>query len=152
MTAETEHQLRPATIASAARIAALQAEVFPDSWGERFVASLMLLPGTVAFVAEAEGGLQGYVLGRAIGGQAEIISIAVAPNAQRRGLGAALIAKALTAAIASGAKDIHLEVSSHNAAAQGLYVKAGFAVSGRRPRYYSDGSDALVYRRSLAHE
>lgn len=152
MTAGGAPQIKAATIASARRIAELQAAVFPDPWGERFVASLMQLPGTIAFVVEGEGGLQGYVLGRAIGGQAEIISIAVARSVQRRGVGAALLERALTAAIAAAARDIHLEVSAHNAAAHALYLRAGFAVSGRRPRYYADGSDALVLRRSLVSE
>jgi ribosomal-protein-alanine N-acetyltransferase len=37
-----------------------------------------------------------------------------------------------------------LEVRPSNTAALGLYGKFGFHIEGRRPRYYSDGEDALI--------
>jgi ribosomal-protein-alanine N-acetyltransferase len=42
-----------------------------------------------------------------------------------------------------------LEVAERNGAARALYAAAGFAAAGRRRRYYPDGADALVLRRSL---
>jgi ribosomal-protein-alanine N-acetyltransferase len=138
-----------ATIASARRIAAIQAASFPEPWGERFVASLLQLPGTVAFVGQAEGADLGYVLARAIAGEAEVLSIAVAASARHRGVGRALLAQAMAAASAAGSRDMHLEVSVANGAARALYESLGFTVSGRRPRYYADGADALILRRTL---
>jgi ribosomal protein S18 acetylase RimI-like enzyme len=35
-------------------------------------------------------------------------------------------------------------VGAGNAAAQGLYCAAGFSEVARRPRYYADGTDAIV--------
>ena len=45
-----------------------------------------------------------------------------------------------------GARAAFLEVSIGNKAARALYERAGFAPAGRRPRYYADGTDALVLR------
>jgi ribosomal-protein-alanine N-acetyltransferase len=152
MSETPEVRIVRASAASAPRIAALQAAAFPQPWGEGFVASLMHLPGTIAFVAEAGDAPVGFVLARALAGEAEILSVAVAEAGRRRGVGAALLRKALAAALAAGAEDIHLEVSVRNAAAIALYERAGFAQSGVRARYYADGSDALVLRRRLIRD
>jgi ribosomal protein S18 acetylase RimI-like enzyme len=42
-----------------------------------------------------------------------------------------------------------LEVSAGNAAALAFYAAAGFVQIDRRPRYYRDGSDAIVLRATL---
>jgi len=42
-----------------------------------------------------------------------------------------------------------LEVRASNAAAQALYTAAGFVADGRRPGYYPDGEDALLWRLDL---
>ncbi len=138
-----------ASIASAKRIATLQAAAFAEAWGDGFVTSLMHLPGTVAYIAETDDGLLGFVLARAIGGEAEIISIAVDKLARGQGVGGTLLGHALAAAAAAGAREIHLEVAVANVAALALYAQAGFKESGIRRRYYADGSDALVLRRRL---
>ena len=81
--------------------------------------------------------------------EAEILTIAVAPAAHRQGIGAALLAAAMAQAALRGAAAMFLEVAEGNAAARALYAAAGFRQSGRRRRYYPDGADALVLRRSL---
>ncbi|TCZ55290.1 GNAT family N-acetyltransferase [Roseicella aquatilis] len=91
----------------------------------------------------------GFVLARAAGGEAEILTLAVLPAARRQGLGAALMAAALAGAAARGAEAMFLEVAAGNAAALPLYRGLGFAEVGRRRRYYPDGADALVLRRDL---
>ncbi|HMZ61255.1 MAG TPA: GNAT family N-acetyltransferase, partial [Leptospiraceae bacterium] len=45
---------------------------------------------------------------------------------------------------------ILLEVSSRNIEAQRLYEKSGFRLSGRRKKYYSDDSDALIFKKICA--
>ncbi len=138
--------------AAAARIAALQAEAFAEPWDARFIASLLHLPGAIAALAEQGGADQGYVMARALAGEAEILSIGVAEAARGRGLGGALLAHALAAVAVAGAREARLEVSVANTWARALYARAGFVESGRRARYYSDGSDALVLRRTLVVE
>jgi ribosomal-protein-alanine N-acetyltransferase len=61
----------------------------------------------------------------------------------------ALLQAAMRQAAARQAEVMFLEVAESNAAAQALYMAAGFAEVGRRRHYYSDGTDALVLSRRL---
>jgi ribosomal-protein-alanine N-acetyltransferase len=78
----------------------------------------------------------GFVLLRAIAGEAEIISIGVRPEARRAGIGHRLMDTALAAAAAGGAEHLFLEVAADNWQALGLYLSYDFTEVGRRPNYY----------------
>lgn len=98
----------------------------------------------------------GILLGRAVAGEAELLTLAVLPEARRLGLGRRLVTRFLYQARLRGAGQAFLEVSAENAAAIALYESAGFVGAGRRRGYYHvDGDravDALVLRRELAAE
>ncbi|MFC7475415.1 GNAT family N-acetyltransferase [Dankookia sp. GCM10030260] len=140
--------LAAAAPADAAALAALHAAAFPpaEAWGVDAIALMLGLPGAYGIWSAG----QGFVLARAAGGEAEILTLAVLPAARRQGVGAALLAAALAAAVVRGAAAMFLEVAAGNAAALGLYRGFGFVEVGRRRRYYADGSDALVLRHDLA--
>ncbi len=53
-------------------------------------------------------------------------------------------------AAGAGAAVMLLEVAADNSAAAALYARAGFGQAGRRPRYYPDGTDALLLRVELS--
>jgi [ribosomal protein S18]-alanine N-acetyltransferase len=95
----------------------------------------------------------GILLGRAIAGEAELLTLAVAPEARRRGLGQALVSRFLYQARLRGAETAFLEVAADNMAAVALYESAGFAVTGRRKAYYLPPNgqriDALLMARVL---
>ena len=91
----------------------------------------------------------GMVLARVAADEADILTLAVAPEAQRRGLGRALLLAALDEAARRGAKSMFLEVSVTNEAASALYLSCGFTQVGRRRGYYAGGGDALVMRARL---
>jgi ribosomal-protein-alanine N-acetyltransferase len=94
----------------------------------------------------------GFVMAWAAGGDAELLTVAVVPEARRRGVGAALVTSAGVAALIRGAASMHLEVAETNTAAHALYVKLGYEEAGRRHAYYGGegGSvDAIVMRRAL---
>ncbi len=76
--------------------------------------------------------------------EAHIISLAVDPTHQRRGLGRQILEELLNQARAVGCRWATLEVNAHNQAAIHLYESAGFQPLGRRKGYYN-GEDALVY-------
>jgi ribosomal-protein-alanine N-acetyltransferase len=82
------------------------------------------------------------------------LTLAVAPEARRRGLGRALLDAGLAAAAASGAEAMFLEVAADNAAALALYAGAGFDRVGLRRGYYprvaGSAADALTLRRALS--
>jgi ribosomal-protein-alanine N-acetyltransferase len=139
--------LAATTEADAPALAALHAASFPprEAWGADAMGLMLRMPGAFGLWRPGEG----FVLARAIAGEAEILTLAVAPEARRRGLGAELMAGALAQAAARGAAAMLLEVAADNAAALGLYLGLGFSQVGRRRRYYADGRDALVLKLSL---
>ena len=95
----------------------------------------------------------GFLLGRAVAGEAELLTVAVAPEARGRGLGRRLVARFLYQARLRGAEVAFLEVAEDNAPARAVYAGAGFAESGRRRGYYRTPEgravDALVLHRVL---
>ncbi len=77
--------------------------------------------------------------------EAHISTIAAHRDWRRRGIGELLLAAMIDRAAEIGANIVTLEVRVSNLAAQTLYRKYGFEVTGRRTRYYSDnGEDALI--------
>jgi ribosomal protein S18 acetylase RimI-like enzyme len=80
---------------------------------------------------------------------ARLYSIATAPAARGRGIGANLLAAAETAARARGCRALRLEVRVDNAAAIALYERAGYRRMGGYTGYYEDGTDAWRYEKSL---
>ena len=87
---------------------------------------------------------EGFAIGRAVAGEAELLTIAVAPDAQGQGIGAALIDDFLAKAKLRQSESVFLEVAENNGAAIGLYVKKGFVQTGKRPRYYQQPDGTAV--------
>jgi ribosomal-protein-alanine N-acetyltransferase len=142
--------LRPARLADAATLGAIEAEVFPDPWSIEAFRSSIRAPATRVLVAEAGGEILGYAVLFVAADEAEVANIAVAPEARGRGVGRRLLDAMLTHAAEAGAHTAYLEVRVSNAVAQRLYERAGFAVVGRRRRYYQHpDEDALVMRTTL---
>jgi len=139
---------RPILPADMPGLAALHAAAFPpaDAWGADALSLMLGLEGGYGFMVENTG----FILARAVAGEAEVLTLAVAPAARRAGTGRALLQAALDGASARGANAMFLEVSRNNTAAGALYLSAGFTEVGLRRRYYSDGADALVLRRDLS--
>ncbi len=131
-----------------APLAAIHAACFAEPWDAPALADLLATPGAFAYAAEG-----GFVLARAAGGEAEILTLAVVPVSRRRGTGAALVGAAATHAQSLDANALFLEVAVGNAAARALYGKLGFIEAGRRKGYYAatgaKPEDALVLRSNL---
>ena len=87
----------------------------------------------------------GFVIARVAGDEAEILTLAVAPEARGQGLGRALLNAAIVEAQRRGAGAIFLEVGTDNPAALALYAGLGFANVGSRKGYYG-GRDASLLR------
>jgi ribosomal-protein-alanine N-acetyltransferase len=82
-------------------------------------------------------------------GEAELLRIAVAPSARRKGLARQLLRACEAALRASGIRALRLEVRVSNGAARSLYEAEGWRMEGLRPRYYRDGEDAALYGKDL---
>lgn len=95
----------------------------------------------------------GFLIGRAVAGEAELITLAVDPSARRQGMGARLVASFLAEAQARGAESVFLEVAESNTSAQRLYLTKGFEQKGKRRGYYQspkgERQDALVMTRQF---
>lgn len=89
--------------------------------------------------------IAGYV-GAAVNGQdADVMTVAVAPWAQGRGLGGQLVQAVVDAMASRGIGQLVLEVRADNGAAQRLYARHGFTRIAVRRGYYQ-GVDAWVMR------
>jgi ribosomal-protein-alanine N-acetyltransferase len=142
-------KLRDLSPKDGAILAEIHAASFEEGWGAEDILRFASSEASgFGLVAEAGGGaLAGFLLGRFIAGEAEVLTLAVRPSFRRKGVGRALIRAVLDAADAA-----FLEVAEDNPAAIALYESLGFEPVGRRAGYYSRRSgaaDAIVMRRAL---
>lgn len=120
---------------------------FDEPFAAESFRALLATPGMWAVLAwpDDDGAAPiGFAVARCVADEAEIVSIGVAPDARRRGVGAAVLADTLARAVAQGAASVFLEVGEDNPAAIALYVSAGFEKVGRRPGYYRRKTSAPV--------
>ena len=114
-----------------AALASLHATSFPESWSASAIRELFAGSGVFAYHLP-----DGFILARAVGDEAEILTLAVTPRARRRGFGRLLIRAAAHHAQKRGVHSLFLEVSADNIAAHTLYQGQGFIAVGRRKAYY----------------
>src|SRR2546427_272296 len=94
-----------------------------------------------------------FIVARLLADELHINNVAVRPDHRRAGVGTRLVGAALQWARERRADRAVLEVRAGNSAAQALYRRCGFAVEGRRRRYYaSPVEDALLMAVSLRSE
>jgi len=107
--------------------------------------------GVRTAVCEFDGGLVGVLEWRDLGGELEILELAVAPEHRRRGHASFLLASFVGQTADAARQPVHLEVRASNAAAIRLYSRFGFAVNGTRRGYYrGPDEDALRMSRPAA--
>jgi len=151
--APPEPALAEATVRDAAALAALHGVSFRRGWSEDELERLLLDKAVIAHRAVTGRTLAGFILSRLAAGEAEILSVAVAPARRGRGLARKLLDLHLRRLAGLGAAAVFLEVDEDNAPARRLYAGAGFREVGRRPAYYVRDtqvpSNALVLRRDL---
>lgn len=134
-------------------LAAVHRHCFDDAWSAAAFASLVGEPAVHALLATVSGDPVGLTLLRAAADEAEVLTLAVLPDARRAGHARALVEAGAAWAREAGCAALFLEVAESNAAARTLYAGAGFAMVGRRPGYYVRAGHAaeaaLILRRSL---
>ena len=121
----------------------------PRPWSEAEFAALLAGAGVFCL-----GDARGFVMGRAVAGEAEVLTLAVAPEQRRQGVARALMQGFAAQAQTAGAETAFLEVAADNHTAIALYLSLGYAEAGRRKRYFETPQgthiDALVMTKPLA--
>ncbi len=141
-------ELRPATAADLAPVAAIEAAAFSDPWSLEAFQALLGQPQVAWDVAvAADGTVVGYCVLLLAGVEGDVANIATAPGWRGRGVAHRLLVEACRTARRRGVDALFLEVREGNAPARALYARHGFQPVGRRRAYYRDPvEDALILR------
>lgn len=142
------------------RITYINRTCLPENYSDYFFVELHHRFPETFIVAEENGEVVGYIMCRIETGlssfvfrglikKGHIVSVAVLQEYRRKGIGEALVAKAMENMRSYKAKHCFLEVRVANTAAVDLYKKLGFEVSRTVRGYYADGEDAYVMETKL---
>jgi ribosomal-protein-alanine N-acetyltransferase len=146
--------VQPATGRDTHRLAAIHAASFHRGWSEDEFDHMLAERNTLIHVLRTGSNVVGFAISRIGADEAEILSIAIDDIHRGRGLSGNLLLTHLGHLVGRGVRTVFLEVEENNRPARRLYERAGFAVVGRRERYYrqADGEqlNALLMRRDLS--
>ena len=142
------------------RITYINRTCLPENYSDYFFVDLHRRFPETFIVAEENGEVVGYIMCRIETGlsssifrglikKGHIVSVAVRQEYRRKGIGEALVAKAMENMRLYKAKHCFLEVRVANTAAVDLYKKLGFEVSRTVRGYYADGEGAYVMETKL---
>jgi len=156
----TLRQFRPSDID---KVMYINQVSLPENYSSYFFMDLFEQFPETFIVAEGDGEIMGYIMCRVETGlpsfrsfdipkRGHIISIGVLPQYRNRGVGRALVQKALQAMTKYKAKECYLEVRVSNLPAINLYEKLGFKVTKIAKSYYADGENAYMMTRPLPLE
>ena len=113
-----------------------------EPWSASAISTLLKTPGTICLIAlTREEKAIGFIIGRAIADDSEVLTLCVSPAVRRQGVATALFGK-LQGSLAPRRR-ILLEVAITNRDARDLYENLGFREVGRRPAYYRRGGNAV---------
>jgi len=136
------------TNAHAPQIAELEKLCFSMPWSTNAVASELTNPLSLWITAVDGDRVAGYVGSQSVMGEADMMNLAVHPDYRRQGIGERLVTELVRQLSGQSVSSLTLEVRASNAPAIALYEKLGFAMVGRRPKYYQNPrEDALILRK-----
>ena len=144
--------IRAAAPADTESVAALEVACQgPDAWSAALVRDGIAgtLPTVRYLVAVRDGVVVGYAVASYAGDIAELQRIGVAGPERRSGVATELLDEVVAEAPGTGANRLLLEVREDNTGALSFYAARGFVEIDRRPRYYRDGTTAVVMRLPL---
>lgn len=148
-------RVRAMTLGDVDAVIAIAAELkdaphWPRS-GYEAALSLDVWPHRIALVAQGEDAqIAGFLVAALIPPEAELESVAVAKEFQRRGVARALFGRLVEEVRAGNCSRILLEVRPSNHAGRAFYDSLGFVEIARRAAYYADPvEDAILMRQQL---
>lgn len=138
--------IRKMTEADVPAVAELDQISFTLPWPERsFRFEVNSNSAARCWVAEVDGHVVGMIVAWLFVDEVHIATIATHPDFRRQGIAQKLLTHTLRYTLDEGAVTSFLEVRGSNLAAQEMYRKFGYEISGRRKRYYKDNDeDALL--------
>lgn len=142
--------IRPMRWWDVASVAELERRLFTDdAWSvEQFWQELA--QDTRSYVVAVDDGtVIGYAGCFVLPPDSDLQTIAVGPGQQGKGVARAMLSTLVDAAVAARCTHMILEVRADNIRAIDLYERTGFRAISTRPRYYPDGTDALIMRKPL---
>ena len=121
-----------------------------DAYAWYEILSLCVWPGVIALKAVVASQLVGFIAGdlRPREGHTIVVTVAVDPDYQRRGIGERLL-REVEARSQGSVRRLQLMVRRSNLAALHLYRKLNYEIVETWPRYYEDGEDAYVMEKAL---
>ena len=136
--------LIPLTVQDGGMLEQIHAACFADSWDRAAFDHLLTENLACGWMATLDGNPVGFVLARVLGDEAEILTFAVQPSAQRSGIGRCLLKALIDFLKSAECRKIFLEVAVDNEAAIALYASAGFIRVGARPNYYQRADQVFI--------
>lgn len=130
----------------------LAASRVKPAWTAPDIAAFIHQPGVHGLRANYTGYPAGVLLYRQVLAEAEILTLGVAKEFQRRGVAAALMAQTHMNIEAAGGTKVFLEVAVNNKAAEKLYKTRGYISINTRHNYYRVDDyfiDAEVFCKNL---
>jgi len=121
-----------------------------DAYAWYELLNLCAWPGVITLKAVHAGRIVGFIAGdpRRHEGHTIIVTIAVDPDYQQRGIGERLMREVEARSLRSVPR-LQLMVRKSNLPALHLYRKLNYAIVETWPRYYEDGEDAYVMEKTL---
>lgn len=148
-----EFAYRPLTPADLPALFALDQRCFPPgiAYSQREIReALRLAPHGFHLAAFARTTLAGFILTLRRAGRGHVITIDVAPEFRRRGIGRRLLAAAEAFYRRAGARGMRLEAAADNAAAFAFYAGLGYRTVRVLPRYYTPRLDGVLLHKDWA--
>jgi len=106
-------------------------------------------PGAVCVVAESGAAIVGFLIAERDGATGHIVTLDIAPECRRRGIGSALLEDAERRLFAAGVQEVEIETATANEAGVAFWQRHGYGASGILSGYYEDGQDAYAMRKEL---
>jgi len=130
-------------------LAEMERECFSDPWTRDMLADVLRFPVYHTFLIEEGGQVCGYACSSILFEESEVLNVAVKTAMRGQGIGKLLMEAMHERAKSLGAEISLLEVRPSNLSAIGLYKKYGYAPYGVRAKYYADGEDAILMKKTL---
>ena len=127
-------------------ITLLEQQSFTSPWNRESLELELINPLNLITVIRSSSEVEiiGYSLTRILPPEAELLRVAVRPQARGVGVGSVLLSELLQKLLTLKITQVYLEVSEKNRPALSLYQKIGFTTTGHRPGYYDNGSTGAI--------